>query len=163
VTTRYKAWVYGRSLAGICGFEFRRGYLSFVLCVIIYCSLRRANHSSSAVLPNVCVSNRVSSSRRPRPTRAVELWQGERKESGVQLDKVALFSRRMDAFSSECSTQLLVHFLLHSGYGLAYRKLYTKVWRNWRQCYRTVRRRVLNNTSLYVEVPHVFFIKCIDY
>jgi hypothetical protein len=74
---------------------------------------------------------------------------------------VGFLSRRLDAFSSECSTQPLIHFFLHSGYGLDYVKLYTKVWRDCKQCDRTVRRRMLHNKFSYIEIPHIFFIKCI--
>ena len=42
-----------------CGFEFFRGmdvYLLWVLCVVRWSSLQRADPSSSGVLPSVCVS-----------------------------------------------------------------------------------------------------------
>jgi len=48
-----------RPLAGWdCGFESRRGhgFLSLVLCVVRYRSLRRADPSSRGALPSECVS-----------------------------------------------------------------------------------------------------------
>jgi hypothetical protein len=65
VAARSKAWVCGRSLAGIGGFESCRGMdfcLLCVLCVVRYRSLLRADHSSRGVLPIVvCLSFIVNS------------------------------------------------------------------------------------------------------
>jgi hypothetical protein len=56
VAARFKAWIYGRLLAG----NSARGMyvcLLWVLCVVRYRSLRRADHSSRGVLPSmVCLS-----------------------------------------------------------------------------------------------------------
>jgi hypothetical protein len=74
VAVRSKAWVYGRSLAGIVGSNPARGMdvcLLWVLCVVR--SLRRAGHSSRGVLPSVmclkCVIEKPRTTRRPRPPR----------------------------------------------------------------------------------------------
>jgi hypothetical protein len=80
VAARSKAWVFGRSLAGIAGSNHAVGMnVSFfwVLCVVRYSSLRRADHSSGGVLQSVvCLSviSKTSRKMRPRPTRAVEPW-----------------------------------------------------------------------------------------
>jgi hypothetical protein len=56
VTTQSKAWVYGRSLAGIAGSN-RPGNIDIplvrVFFVVKYRSLRRADHSSREVLRSV--------------------------------------------------------------------------------------------------------------
>ena len=61
VAARSKAWVCGRSLAGIAGSNPAGGYgclsVVSVLCVVRLRSLRRADHSSREVLPSVvCLS-----------------------------------------------------------------------------------------------------------
>jgi len=72
VAARSKAWVYGRSIAGIVGSNPAGGMvvsLCWVLCVVRYRSLRRADHSSTEVLPNVmrrCVCD-LETSRMKRP------------------------------------------------------------------------------------------------
>jgi hypothetical protein len=56
VAARSKAWVCGRSLAGIAGSNRAGGMdvcLLWVLCVVRYWSPRRADHSSRGVLPSV--------------------------------------------------------------------------------------------------------------
>jgi len=63
VAARSKAWDWGRSPAAIGGFESHRehGCLSWVLCVVRWRSLRRADHSSRGVLPTMvrrCVRSR---------------------------------------------------------------------------------------------------------
>ena len=60
VAARSKTWVCGRSLAEIVGSN-RAGSMDacllWVLCVVGYRSLRRADHSSKGVLPSVvCLS-----------------------------------------------------------------------------------------------------------
>jgi hypothetical protein len=60
MAARSTAWVCGRSLAGIVGSNPAGGMdvcLLWMLCVVRYRSLRRANHSSREVLPSVvCLS-----------------------------------------------------------------------------------------------------------
>ena len=66
VDARSKAWVYGRSLAGILGSNPAGG---MDVCLL---SLRRADHSSRGVLPSaVCLKcdREASIMRRPRPPR----------------------------------------------------------------------------------------------
>jgi len=56
VAARTKAWVYGRSIAGIEGSNPARGMdvcLLWELCVDKYTSLRRTDPSSRGVLPSV--------------------------------------------------------------------------------------------------------------
>jgi hypothetical protein len=56
VAARSKAWVCGRSLAGIAGSNLAGSmdvFLLLVLCVVRYRSLRRADHSSRGVLPSL--------------------------------------------------------------------------------------------------------------
>jgi len=56
VSARSKAWVFGRWLAGMVGSNPAGGMdvcLLLVLCVVRYRSLRRADHPSGGVLPNV--------------------------------------------------------------------------------------------------------------
>ena len=75
VAARTKAWVCGSSLAGIAGSN-PAGSMDVcilgVLCVVRYRPLRRADHSSRGVLPNVvCVTEcdrEASIMRRPWPT-----------------------------------------------------------------------------------------------
>ena len=58
VAARSKAWVHGRSLAGIAGSNPSGGMdvcLVCVLCVVRQRSLRLAEHSSRGVLPGVSV------------------------------------------------------------------------------------------------------------
>ena len=50
---RSKARVCGRSLAGVAGSNPAEGMDVFVLCVVRWRSLRRADHSSKGVLPTV--------------------------------------------------------------------------------------------------------------
>jgi hypothetical protein len=76
VAARSKAWIYGRSLAGIVDSNPAGGMdvcLLWVLCVIRSRSLRRAGHSSKGVLPSVvclkCVIAKPRTMRRPRPPR----------------------------------------------------------------------------------------------
>jgi hypothetical protein len=69
VAARSKAWVCGRSLAGIVDSNPGEGMdvcLLWVLCVVTQRSLRRADHSSRGVLPTVC-DLETSTMRRPRP------------------------------------------------------------------------------------------------
>jgi len=65
VTAQSEAWVCGHSLAGIVGSNPAGGMgdcLLWVLCVVRQKSLRRADHSSRGVLPNVvCLSVIVNS------------------------------------------------------------------------------------------------------
>jgi hypothetical protein len=60
VVARSKAWVCGRTLAGVAGSNPAGGHrcLSLVKCCVLSGrSLRRADHSSRAVLPSVvCLS-----------------------------------------------------------------------------------------------------------
>jgi hypothetical protein len=58
VTARSKAWVYGRSLAGIVGSNPAGGMsIVSVVCVVRWRFLRRAGHSSTRDLRNViCLS-----------------------------------------------------------------------------------------------------------
>jgi hypothetical protein len=58
LAVRSKAWVWGRSIAGLEDSnpaEDMDVCLLWVLCVVADRSLRRANHSSTGVLPGVCV------------------------------------------------------------------------------------------------------------
>jgi hypothetical protein len=60
VAARSKAWICGRSLAGLAGSNPAKNMdvcLLCVLCFVRYRSLRRAYHSSRGVLPSVmCLS-----------------------------------------------------------------------------------------------------------
>jgi hypothetical protein len=73
VAARSKAWVWGRSHAGIVGSnasEFIDVCLLWLLCVVRLCSLCRADHSSRGVLSSVvCLMSVIakSSNGRPRP------------------------------------------------------------------------------------------------
>ena len=74
-----KAWVCGRSLAGIMVSNPVGGvdvYLLRVLYVERWRSVRRADHSSRGALPNVLCQcdSEASTVRRPWSTRAVEQW-----------------------------------------------------------------------------------------
>jgi hypothetical protein len=76
VAARSKAWVFGRSLAGIAGSNPAGGMdvcLLWVLCVVKQSSLRRADHLSRGVLPSVVwlteCDREALIMRRPWPTR----------------------------------------------------------------------------------------------
>jgi len=57
VATRSKAWVCGRSLAGIAFFEYRRGHGCLSLVCVVCCQVEgpliRADHSSRGFLTSV--------------------------------------------------------------------------------------------------------------
>jgi hypothetical protein len=85
VATRSKAWVCGRSNAGIVGLNPARVMalrLLYLLCVVRQTSLRRADHSSRGVLPTVVCLSAI-----PKPqqrddvdaSRAVAPQEGEKK------------------------------------------------------------------------------------
>ena len=74
VAARSKAWVCGRSLAGIMGLNPAGGMdvcLLWVLCVVRQRSLRRADHSSREVLPSVVCLNVIMN---PDNKEALAYW-----------------------------------------------------------------------------------------
>jgi hypothetical protein len=88
VATRSKAWVCGRSLAGIAGARV----------------LRRADHSSRGVLASVwCVCDReVWTIRRPRPNRAIDpLEEEEFKSLKGYCSLVTRFDNKIQKHSQE--------------------------------------------------------------
>ena len=78
VTALSKVWVCGRSLAGIMGSNSAGDMDVRLLCVVRWKSLRRADHQSRGVLPNVVRlierDHESSTMRRTWPTRAVVPW-----------------------------------------------------------------------------------------
>jgi len=74
VTVRSKAWVCGRSVAGIVGLNLGGGMepcLLCLLCVVRYRSLYRADQSSTGVLQSVVCLNVVV---KPRYEEALAQW-----------------------------------------------------------------------------------------
>ena len=84
MVARPKAWVCGRSLAMIRGFETRRGFgcLSFLNAVFgqVVFSLRRADPSYRGFLPRVCVcDHKALITRKPRPSRGLRYGENKKK------------------------------------------------------------------------------------
>jgi hypothetical protein len=92
VAARSKAWVCGRSLAGIADSNPAGDMdvcLLWVLCVFSYKSLRRVDHSSRGVLPSVvCVSVWSWSLDSEENLASQGLWRHERKPPNIPTVEV---------------------------------------------------------------------------
>ena len=120
VDARSKAWVYGRSFAGIAGSNPAGGMdvcLLWVLCLVRWRYMRRADHSSRGALMTVVCLSVVVKPREwggPDPLRAVAPRGGKRSMQSTR-DRFVL-GLSSDGDSTEVTTKavLTLHYILHT-------------------------------------------------